>query len=345
MKIIGIETSCDETAVSLITRGDCQAVLKECIKTQIDIHAKFGGVVPEIASRTHFEAIDQLMSTVLDETGIRLKEIDLLAFTQGPGLVGSLLIGLAYAKALAYKNRIPLVPVDHIHAHIEAAFISHANIKYPLLALIVSGGHTSLFYQQHKFDLQLVSKTRDDAVGELMDKVAKFFNLGYPGGPLIDKLYPSGNCEAFKFTQPKMSDGSADFSFSGYKTAVLRYASEKNIVVHSTSFYDLISSLLKSVVTNLLNHTLQAAAAYNVKTVVVGGGVSLNSLLRKTFQEKLPQQGIGVFFPEPRYCADNASMIAWLGYEKFIHFPTENYFDYTLNAYSRSPFRQNHKHR
>ena len=188
MLVLGIESSCDETAVAVVERGEQNAVLAEAIKSQVDLHAPYGGIVPEIAARTHYEAIDRLCRQALRQAGIGIDDIELLAVTLGPGLVGSLLIGLAFAKGLAMVHELPLVAVDHIAAHIEAPFISHAAIAYPLLALVVSGGHTSLFYQEEKFSGRVIAKTRDDAAGEVMDKVAKHFDLGYPGGPLLDSL-------------------------------------------------------------------------------------------------------------------------------------------------------------
>jgi N6-L-threonylcarbamoyladenine synthase len=193
MLILGIETSCDETAVSVIQRGAGDRVVAEEIKSQIPIHAPYGGIVPEIASRTHLEVIDRITESVLNKSKHTIDEIDLIGVTQGPGLIGSLLVGLSFAKAISFRRKIPLVAVDHIRSHIESAFINHPDIKYPLVALVVSGGHTSLFYQVSKFETQLIAKTRDDAVGEVMDKIAKFYGLPYPGGPILDELYDSGN--------------------------------------------------------------------------------------------------------------------------------------------------------
>jgi N6-L-threonylcarbamoyladenine synthase len=265
--------------------------------------------------------------------------------TQGSGLIGSLLIGLSFAKGVSFQKKIPLVPVDHITCHIESAFIDHADISYPLIALIVSGGHTSLFYQPSKFEFELVAKTRDDAVGEVMDKISKFFGMGYPGGPILDGIYESGDPKRFSFTFPRMSDGSDDFSFSGYKTAVLRYAREFNITWESQICHDLVSSFLHSVVEYLFQKTRLAVKSRPVKAVIVAGGVSRNSLLRKIFQFGFKEEKIPIFLPSPAYCTDNASMVAWAGYEKYKKFPHENYFDFTLNAYSRSSFRSHAKFR
>jgi N6-L-threonylcarbamoyladenine synthase len=227
--ILGIESSCDETAVAVVERGDRNAVLAEQIKSQITLHAPYGGIVPEIAARTHYEAIDLLTGKALRRAKVNIEDIDLLALTQGPGLIGSLLIGLAFAKGLALTQRIPLISVDHIAAHIEAPFITQKEIAYPLVALVVSGGHTSLFHLNEKFASQMIAKTRDDAAGEIMDKIAKHFGLGYPGGPLLDRLFQKGDPTRFTFRMPRMSDGGDDFSFSGYKSAVLRQAQNLKI--------------------------------------------------------------------------------------------------------------------
>jgi N6-L-threonylcarbamoyladenine synthase len=343
--ILGIESSCDETAVAVVERGEKNVVLAEAIKSQIDLHSPYGGIVPEIAARTHYEAIDLLTRHALRQAGIGIDDIEILALTQGPGLVGSLLVGLAFAKGLAMVHGLPLVAVDHVAAHIEAPFISHAQIAYPLLALVVSGGHTTLFYQEEKFGGQAVAKTRDDAAGEIMDKVAKHFGLGYPGGPLLDAFYEKGNPKRFQFTRPRMSDGGGDFSFSGYKSAVLRQAAELDMRAGSQDCFDLLASFLSALVDYLLAKTLEAVKHLPVRSLSVSGGVSRNSQLRRRFSKECAALGIPLYLAEPRYCTDNAAMIAWLGYEKYLAFPNMNYFDLYLNSYSRACFRERDKHR
>jgi N6-L-threonylcarbamoyladenine synthase len=343
--ILGIESSCDETAVAVVERGVVNAVRSEAIKSQVELHAPFGGIVPEIAARTHYEAIDRLCRQALHQAGLGIGDIEVLAVTLGPGLVGSLLIGLAFAKGLAMAHELPLVAVDHIAAHIEAPFISHNHIAYPLLALVVSGGHTSLFFQESKFCGRMVAKTRDDAAGEVMDKVAKHFGLGYPGGPLLDNLFDKGDAGRFRFTRPRMSDGGDDFSFSGYKSALLRQARELDVVAGSKDFYDLLASFLGSLVDYLLDKTLAAAVSLKVRSLIVSGGVSRNTLLRRRFADACAARGLPLYLPEPRYCTDNAAMIAWLGYEKYAAFPNMNYYDLYLNSYSRSSFRESKRHR
>jgi N6-L-threonylcarbamoyladenine synthase len=343
--ILGIESSCDETAVAVVQRGEKNIVLAEKIKSQIDLHSPYGGIVPEIAARTHYEVIDLLARQALQKAGMDMGKIELLALTAGPGLIGSLLVGLAFAKGLALVHKIPLLGVDHIAAHIEAPFITHAGIEYPLLALVVSGGHTSLFYQKDKFASQVIAKTRDDAAGEIMDKIATHFGLGYPGGPLLDSLYAKGDAGRFIFTMPRMSDGGDDFSFSGYKSAVLRQAQKLSIQPGSQDFFDLLASLLRSLIEYLLKKTLGAVNKFPVRSLIVSGGVSRNSLLRSRFAQECAALGINLYLPDPVYCTDNAAMIAWLGYEQYLAYPDLNYFDLYLNSYSRAHFRGNGKHR
>jgi N6-L-threonylcarbamoyladenine synthase len=345
MYVLGIESSCDETAVALVERGERNVVITEQVKSQVPIHAKYGGVVPEIASRNHYEIIDYLTAKALAEANLTIREIDLISLTQGPGLIGPLLVGLSFAKGLAFANGIPLIGVDHIYSHIESAFIEHPDITYPLIALVVSGGHTTIFYQESKFVSQVVAKTRDDAVGEILDKIAKFFDLGYPGGPILDGLYKEGDSKKFKFTRPRMSDGSGDFSFSGYKTAVIRHPEAQHIETDSLVFKDLISSFLHSVVDYLLSKTAAAVEKYPVTSVIVAGGVSRNSLLRKRFQEEFSKKDVKLYLPSPQHCTDNAAMVAWRGYEKFVKYPELDYADFNLNVYSRALFRESKKHR
>jgi N6-L-threonylcarbamoyladenine synthase len=339
MYILGIESSCDETAVAVIEREEQNRVIAEKIKSQIPLHAKYGGVVPEIASRNHYEVIDYLTIEVLKEAGITINDIRAIALTLGPGLMGSLLVGLSFAKGLAFANNLPLVAVDHVLAHIESAFIDHPGIQYPLVALVVSGGHTTLFYQKSKFQTEVIAKTRDDAVGEILDKVAKFYGLGYPGGPILDKLYKGGDPNRYTFTLPKMSDGSDDFSFSGYKTAAIRHPAGKGGDPGHQDFKDLLASFLNSVVDYLLTRTQSAVDNTIPRSLIVAGGVSRNSLLREKFTHAFTGSATNLYLSSPRYCTDNAAMIAWLGYEKYRGFPNINYFDRYLNSYSRASFR------
>ena len=345
MFILGIESSCDETAASVIERGQRNRELSATIKSQIPLHAKYGGVVPEIASRSHYEVIDTLVDEALRTARLTINDLDLMAVTQGPGLIGSLLIGLSFAKGLAIRHNIPIVPVDHIEAHLESPFINNQDIQYPLLALVVSGGHTTLFYRENKFEGRIVAKTRDDAAGEVMDKVAKYFELGYPGGPILDKLFSKGDPGVFPFTIPKMSDGSDDFSFSGYKTAVIRHAQVNGIQKETQPFYDLISSFQNAVVDYLLKKTIRYAEELKPKSVLIAGGVSRNTLLRKKFSGTFSSGETKFYMAEPEFCTDNATMIAWLGYEKYMTFRDRNYSDPYLNSYSRAQFKKPKRHR
>jgi N6-L-threonylcarbamoyladenine synthase len=255
--------------------------------------------------------------------------------------MGSLLVGLSFAKGLAYANKIPLVGVDHILAHIESAFIDNPDIQYPLVALVVSGGHTTLFYQKSKFDTHVLAKTRDDAVGEVLDKVSKYFGLGYPGGPIIDKLCKSGDINRFPFTFPKMSDGSNDFSFSGYKTAAIRHPAAAVGDIHPKSqiFKDFIASFLNSIVEYLLDKTKWAVEETKPKSLIIAGGVSRNSLLREKFTAAFTGSPVKLYISSPRYCTDNAAMVAWLGYERYVKYPNIDYFDLHMNSYSRALFK------
>lgn len=339
MFILGVESSCDETAFSIVERGDRNIVLAEEIKSQIDIHRRYGGVVPEIASRNHYEVLNDLLDGVIRHSGLKIEDIGLISVTNGPGLIGSLLTGLSFAKGLSYSYGIPVVGVNHILSHAESPFITSGDkIEYPLLSLVVSGGHTTLFYFKSKFDFEIISATRDDAAGEVMDKVAKFFNLGYPGGPVIDRLYPKGDPNRFRFTIPRMSDGSNDFSFSGYKTAVLRTASLEKIREESKDMYDLLSSFLDSLTEYMILKIGSALKDHEVRSITISGGVSRNSLLRKKIKIFSEKNRIPLFLPEPEFCTDNASMIAWFGYEQYTSFPGRDYRDEFLDAYARTDF-------
>ena len=336
---MGFESSCDETAVAIVERGEGEnRVLAERIKSQVDLHALYGGVVPEIASRSHYEAIDILAEGALKDAGVTMDQVDLLSVTAGPGLIGSLLIALSFAKGLAFRTGIPLVGVDHISAHIEGAFIESDPPRFPHLALVVSGGHTSLFMLESRFERRLLARTRDDAVGEVMDKVARHFNLGYPGGPVLDRMYDPEKNRDFSFSFPRMSDGSADYSFSGYKAAVLRLARSRDMGPDHPDLTGLVSSLLFSLVEYLVASLVRAVEGNpQVQSVVVAGGVSRNSLLRSRLKQVFSDLKIPVLLPEPQFCTDNAAMIAWRGYEVFRADPYADYAGAFLNAYSRSP--------
>ena len=318
MLILGIESSCDETAFSLVERHGAEGrVLTEEIKSQIDLHARFGGVVPEIASRSHFEALDLLEQSLQEHGAHPLQDIDLIAVTRGPGLIGSLLIGLSYAKGLAFALRRPLVGVDHVEAHIAAAFIEHPPLTEPYLSLVISGGHTALFLHPEGGGIRLLARTRDDAVGEAFDKAARFFGLPYPGGPILDTLWPEGDLNRFSFTVPRIRDNSPDLSFSGYKTGLMQVARREGITREHPAFHDLVASYMCSVVDYLASHVSRHLEETGARGLVVAGGVSRNRLLRERFLNRFPALGVETVFPAPRYCTDNAAMVAWRGYECF----------------------------
>ena len=316
---LGIESSCDETSVAVVKNG--REVLSNVINSQIKIHEKFGGVVPEIASRNHVEAISLVTKQALEEANVEFNDIDHIACTYGPGLVGALLVGVSYAKGLSYALNKPLTATNHIEGHIAANYITHKDLKPPFLCLIISGGHTHLVHIKDYNDFEILGKTRDDAVGEAFDKVARVIGLGYPGGPKVDKLAKEGEAN---IELPKTHMEGLDFSFSGIKTAIINLH-HKNPNVNKA---DLCASFEKYVTDILLNNTLKAAEQLGINKIALAGGVSANSYIRQNFIE-LERQGYEVYYPEPILCTDNAAMIASAGYYRYIAGATS---DLTLNA-------------
>ena len=328
MLVLGIESSCDETAASIVEDG--RRVLSNVVASQIKTHRAFGGVVPELASREHLGNIGYVVSQAFSEAGKTQEDIDGIAVTQGPGLVGSLLVGVSFAKAMAFSTGKPLVPVNHIEGHIFSAFIENPDIEYPLLALTVSGGHSSLIYSQSPGVYKVIGRTRDDAAGEALDKISKFLGLGYPGGPVIDRLAKDGDPRRFAFSIPKISDGKLDFSFSGFKTAAIRHIQESGIKPHrsgrqvSQVIRDLVASYQKAIVDTLIRQASRAEAQLHPRSMLLVGGVACNSLLRETFrrvfEDELPPRGdaapVRVYFPSAVYTTDNAAMIAAAGTPK-----------------------------
>ena len=318
MLILGIESSCDETAAAVVRDG--HEIISSVISSQIELHRPFGGVVPEIASREHLEKIEPIVREALDRADVDFRAIDAIAVTKGPGLVGSLLVGVCYAKALAYGLEIPWVGVNHIEGHFFSVAFENPPIEYPALALIVSGGHTNLFYVPEPGKYKVVSRTRDDAAGEAFDKVAKMLGLGYPGGPLIEKLAAQGDPKTIKFPDAKISDGRPDFSFSGLKTAVSRYIKETGIEPStendrpSQQLKDLAASFQAAVVRSLVGKMERVAGEYASKTLIVAGGVACNSELRTASAALGRRLGTPVYFPSKHLSTDNAAMIAAAGY-------------------------------
>ena len=320
MLILGIESSCDETAAAVVRDGT--EILSSVISSQINKHRPFGGVVPELASREHLEKIEPVVDQAIQDSGVTLKDIDGIAVTQGPGLIGSLLVGVCFAKALAFGLDKPIVGVNHIEGHVYSVVFENPKIEYPALALIVSGGHTNLFFIPEEGKYKVVSRTRDDAAGEAFDKVAKMLGLGYPGGPVIENIAKQGDPKSVKFTKAKISDGRPDFSFSGLKTAVSRYIREQGIepVIHdklpSQAIVDLAASFQASVVDSLVGTMEKQAIDLQPKTLIVAGGVACNLALREAAEKMAERVGVPVYFPSKHLSTDNAAMIAAAGYSK-----------------------------
>lgn len=314
MKILGIETSCDETAVAIV---DGKNILSSVVASQNDIHAKFGGIVPELASRRHAEVISILLKQAVLEASTPLTDIFGIAVTKSPGLIGALLVGLSAAKAIAYSLGIPLIGVNHLEGHINAAALSAKELPYPHIGLIVSGGHTSLYLVEGFGKYKLLGATRDDAAGEAFDKVARLLELGYPGGPIIDKLAAIGNPKAVKFKKPRFRDMSEfDFSFSGIKTAVMLHykkLTEGNRRVQEKTIADIAASFQRSVVEALIDRIVAATKKYSCKNVVVSGGVAANNGLREALNNSKNVRQLDVFVPPADLCTDNAAMIAYVG--------------------------------
>lgn len=306
---LGIESSCDETSVAVVKNG--REILSNIIDTQIPIHEKYGGVVPEIASRNHIEAISRVTKLALKEANVTFEDIDAVTPTYGPGLVGALLVGLSYGKALSFAINKPLVGVNHIQGHIAANYITHKDLKPPFLCVMMSGGNTQLVHVKNYTEFEVLGKTRDDAIGEAFDKVARVVGLGYPGGPKVDKLAKEGNQEAI--TLPKTHFDNLDFSFSGIKTAVINLHHKTPDINKA----DLCASFEKTVTEILIENTKKALKQINVKTVALAGGVSANSYIRNEFL-KLKEIGIEVYMPDLKLCTDNAAMIASAGYYNFV---------------------------
>ena len=308
--IMGIESSCDETSVAIVKNG--REVLSNVINSQIKIHEEYGGVVPEIASRCHTEVINQIMKESLKEANISLDDVDAIAVTQGPGLVGALLVGVSYAKGLSFVTGKPLVPVNHIEGHIAGNYLSHSELKPPFLCLIVSGGHTHLVKVDDYNKFEILGKTRDDAIGEAFDKVARVVGLGYPGGPKVDNLAKEGSPT---INLPVTHFDNLDFSFSGIKTAVINL-NHKDPNINKV---DLCASFEKAVTEMLLSNVKKAIKQYGENKIVIAGGVSRNTYIRKEFDKLEDELGIKVYYPEPILCTDNAAMIAAAGYYDYIN--------------------------
>jgi N6-L-threonylcarbamoyladenine synthase len=335
MIVLAIETSCDDTGAAVILNG--RKILSNVVSSQVPIHQKYGGVVPELASRKHIESIVPIVKEALERAKVTLREIDGIAVTHGPGLVGSLLIGLSFAKSLSFARGIPFVGVNHIEGHLSAIFLEKDSPRFPFIGLVVSGGHTSLFRVDGFGKYMKLGQTRDDAAGEAFDKVAKLLGLGYPGGPIIDEISKLGNPKAIRFPRPNPGKNSFDFSFSGLKTSVVNYVKSSPEPVGGypeNLVRDIVSSFQEAVVEVLVKKTLQAAQHQGLRRIVVSGGVAANRHLRERMKEEASEKKMKVYLPSPPFCTDNAAMIGVVGYEylkRGIRSPL------SLNAFSNLP--------
>lgn len=315
--ILAIESSCDETAASVVKNG--REVLSNVISSQIELHKIYGGVVPEIASRKHIEKINQVIEEALSDASVTLDDLDAIGVTYGPGLVGALLVGVAEAKAIAYAKKLPLVGVHHIEGHISANYIENKELEPPFICLVVSGGHTHLVCVKDYGKYEIIGRTRDDAAGEAFDKVARAIGLGYPGGPKIDKLSKEGNPNAIVFPKAHITDGPYDFSFSGVKSAVLNYINGCNMKGEEYKTADIAASFQKAVTDVLVENAMKAVKEYGMNKFAIAGGVASNSTLRSAMEEACKKNGIDFYHPSPIYCTDNAAMIGAAAYYEYLN--------------------------
>lgn len=331
MKILGIESSCDETAAAVVENG--REVLSNVIATSLEEHKLYGGVVPEIASRRHAESISGVVEEALKQAGCTMNDIDAVAVTYAPGLIGSLLVGVSFAKGLSQATNTPLVPVHHLRGHIASNYIS-CDIEPPFLCLVVSGGHSHIVAVKSYTDFEVIGKTRDDAAGEALDKAGRTMGLEYPGGISIDKLSPSGDENSFSFPHPRIHDAPYDYSFSGLKTAVINIMHNASQKGEDINVADLSASFQKAVVDCLLSNFETAAENFGYNKLVIAGGVSANSKLRNDARKMCDRHGWTLTLPELKYCGDNAAMIASQGYYEFVSGTIANE---SLNAYATMP--------
>ena len=330
MYILGMESSCDETSAAVVEMGDgVRAIRSNIVASQIEVHRLYGGVVPEIASRAHVEAITSITHEALRQAGITLADVDAIAVTAFPGLIGALLVGVNFAKSLAYANKIPLVPVNHIHGHVAAAYLSQPDLEPPFLALVVSGGHTSIYRVDSYTQFTEIGATRDDAAGEAFDKVGRVIGMPYPGGAALDRLAYEGDKKAILLPSPALAGDTLDFSFSGIKTATLNYLNgmaQKNQPINEA---DVAACYTDKIVSALTEKTRMALKQTGMKTLVLAGGVAANSHLRAALQAMCDRQGVRLAMPDRSLCGDNGAMVAAAGYFQYLN---GNLADTSLNA-------------
>ena len=326
MLVLGVETSCDDTAAAVLLDG--RTILANLVSSQDQIHGVYGGVVPELAARQHIRNILPIIDGALEKAGVSLKDLDGIAVTRGPGLVGSLLVGLSVAKGMAFRWSVPYVGVNHLEAHLLAIHLEH-EVPFPYIALLASGGHTLLYCVQDIGEYRYLGGTRDDAAGEAYDKVAKMMGLGYPGGRAIDNLAKTGNRKAIRFPRARLKKSPYDFSFSGIKTSVLQYLKSQDQQAWKGQVTDIAASFQEAVVDMLINPTVSAAVGGGVNHIVLAGGVAANSRLREKIKDRAEAENLQVYFPSPKFCTDNAAMIALTGYHWIRRGRRD---DFTLNA-------------
>ncbi len=331
--ILGIETSCDDTCASVVGNGS--EILSNIVSSQDEIHRKYGGIVPEVASRRHIEMIDIVIREALEKAGKSLKEIDAISVTNRPGLIGSLLVGVGAAKAISYAGKIPLIAVNHLEAHLYSNLLENPGLKGDFLGLIVSGGHSSLYLVDGDWKISEVGHTVDDAAGEAFDKIAVYLGLGYPGGPIIDRLAKEGNEEAIDLPRPMMDSGDFNFSFSGLKTALIYRTKKNRDLLKKSNTADLVASFQKAIVDVLVKKTISAAKESGVDRVLVSGGVAANTRLREELVKRGEENNISIYIPPLYLCMDNAAMVGCLGYYRYIRGFTS---DLEIDVSSRSDF-------
>ncbi len=333
MKILAIESSCDETSAAVINNT---TVLSNIISSQ-HFHSKYGGVVPELASRAHIKSISEIVHQALAESNTNLSDLNAIAVTTEPGLAGSLIVGSGFAKGLSLKLNIPIIPINHIEGHLYSGCLEDSTVEFPFISLVVSGGHTAIFYVKSYSEYEIVGLTKDDAAGEAFDKIAKLIGLEYPGGPLIDKFAKNGDKNKYSFPRPMIYENNFNFSFSGLKTSV-RYFISKNFPngLSEQDIADISASVQSAIVDVLVHKSIKAALEFKVKTITVAGGVSANSYLRSKLAEESAKKKIKSIAPKMTYCVDNAAMIGFIAEKKLMHSEAKNFYDYCFTVNSNA---------